>query len=729
MKNMDPFILSAPFVMDPAYSCKTCLPDRSGLALWSEKSEGPFWLYSPGSLEAWLFDRTRREAFSTCLNVGYPGRYRSYQPTLFANRSFELAAVPESVPCQIYFSGLFHLRINGRIVVHGTKSPDRPQKITLDLAPYLQGQTNHVSVRVVAEGGPPVFLLDSPCLRSDAQWVVSGDSQQWQAPRCLPFEGDACFPHQENLPELPVSLQPDARGLYDAGVQLLARAVIRGRGEGTVAVHAGETCEEALSSVVEVREQVVPELQVKGDGEYQAETKLAFRYLRLACTAGVGVDEVQAAASFYPAQYRGAFACSDPLLSSIWMHAAYTLRSCMQWLFVDGLKRDRLPWVGDLYACNLSNYHSFFEKPISEYSTMAMMAPDPEETDINGIITYSLFWVMAVRDHLLHFGDSSFLRGVLPYCDKLLTVIMNKADGQGLLPSNRFRWVYVDWAEVDTMGNCAFLNCLYVMALEAAAELHRAVGENDPAGTYARLAGELRCICRNLFWDDERNLFVDNADQGKPGKHFGRQTNALAVLSGVCSPEQRPDVLRHVLLNREVAPVGTPYMKFFEARALAVCGAQEAMVAMIRDYWGSMVEAGASTFWEAHEVAQQGMERYAFYDRPFGKSLCHAWSSGPLHLLSSELFGLHPLKCGWSEFSFTPSRAGLEWVCTETPTPHGAIKIQMNGRLVTIAFPQGTALVWGAAGGLQRYAGPAELGFEWKADRENEGPAWRCIST
>jgi len=729
MKNMDPFVLSVPFVIDPAYSCKTCWPERSGFALWSEKSDGPFWLYSPGSLEAWLFDRTRREAFSTCLNVGYPGRYRSYQPTLFANRSFDLATVPTTVPCQLYFSGLFHFMINGRIVMHEVTSTLTPRKVTLDLAPYLQLHANHVSVRVVAEGGPPVFLLDSPCVQTDSQWVVSGDSQQWQAPRCFPFEGDDRFPHQENLPELPLALRQDASGLYDAGVQLLARTIIYAQGEGAVAVHAGETCEEAVSSVVEAREQVVPVVQVKGAGECQTETKLAFRYLRLVCDAGVKINAVQAAASFYPAQYRGAFACSDPSLSAIWMHAAYTLRSCMQWLFVDGLKRDRLPWVGDLYACNLSNYHSFFERPISEYSMMAMMAPDPGESDINGIITYSLFWVMAVRDHGMHFGDSSFLRGLLPYCDKLLSAIKQKADARGLLPTARFNWVYVDWADVHTKGHCAFLNFLYIMALEAAEELHQAVGNPVAAGSYTQQTTDLRRVCRDLFWDDERHLFIDNVDQGRPGKHFGRQTNALAVLSGVCSPEQRPDVLRNVLLNQGVAPVGTPYMKFFEARALAACGAQEAMVAMIRDYWGSMVEAGASTFWEAHEVMQQGVERYAFYDRPFGKSLCHAWSSGPLHLLSSELFGLFPLKCGWSEFSFNPAMAGLEWACTETPTPQGAIKIQMAGRFATIAFPQGTVLVWGSEGRLQRYAGPAELEFEWGAGNEREVPAWRCVQT
>lgn len=705
---MNPFSLSAPEAIDPAYCASAVLPCKNGLSLWSAKQGGPFWIYSPGSLEAWLFDRTRREAFSTCLHVGHPGRYQTYQPMLYARRRFVLAAVPTSVPCRLYFGGLLHWTANKRIVVHASGTA-RPHPTSADLAPFLSPGENLFKIRITADGEPPVFLMDSTLLQSDGEWEVSVDEQTWARPRCFPFEGDQCFPHQEELPELPVSLSRDQDGTYQAGVEVLGRVAVEAGGEGSVSVFAGESREEALSTEDNAREQVVPVLKVAGDGRYSTETKLAFRHLRLAPGPGVEIHDASVSAAFYPAQYRGAFACSDRRLTSIWMHATYTLRACMQLTFVDGLKRDRLPWVGDLYVCNLGNFHSFFEKAISEYSLAALAGQYPAEADLNGTITYSLFWVMALRDHALHFGDSTFLQSLLPGCRRLLSEIGRKADETGLLPTDRFRWVYVDWAEVPTKGTSSFLSFLYIMALDAAAQLHELTGDRAVAGVFARQADALRAVCRELFWDPGRKVFVDHAEAGRQGTHFGRQSNALAVLSGVCAAAQRPDLLRGVFMNTLVAPVGTPYMLFFEARALAMCGARGEMAAMIREYWGSMLDAGGSTFWEAHNQSLEGTEHYAFYGRKFGKSLCHAWSSGPLHLLSADLFGLQPLKLGWKEFSLDPLPCGLEWACTETPTPQGPIRIRMERGETTVRFPQGTTLVSGSGEMARRLNGPAEL--------------------
>jgi hypothetical protein len=50
--NLAPFALSAPYTIDPAYSTTTCRPAKTGLSLWSDKQDGPLWLYTPGNLEA-----------------------------------------------------------------------------------------------------------------------------------------------------------------------------------------------------------------------------------------------------------------------------------------------------------------------------------------------------------------------------------------------------------------------------------------------------------------------------------------------------------------------------------------------------------------------------------------------------------------------------------------------------------------------------------------------------
>jgi hypothetical protein len=417
------------------------------------------------------------------------------------------------------------------------------------------------------------------------------------------------------------------------------------------------------------------------------------------------VAGVTAALPLYPTQYRGAFACADQKLTRIWMHAAYTLRACMQLVFVDGLKRDRLPWAGDLYACGLGNYVSFGEQRAAEYSMLALMSDEPDEVDINGTITYSLFWILAVRDYVMHTGDTAVLAWVLPHCDRLIKSIDKRMGPDGLLDSAALKWIYIDWADVQTRGRSAFVHFLLVMALDAAAQIGALAGRQD-SGALLRRADTLRKKCRTLFWNNSRGAFVDTVEHGRQGAHVSRQCNVFAVLSGVCDKPRRAAVLRNVLLNSGVAPVGTPYMKLFEARALADCGRTEAMLAVVRDYWGEMLDAGATTFWEAHDSSLAGDSRYAFYGRPFAKSLCHAWSSGPLYLLSSELFGLRPLKPGWAEFTIAAKPAGLEWACAEVPTPHGPIRVSVSGGRVSVRFPKGTVLVVRSGARMRRRAGP-----------------------
>ena len=104
---------------------------------------------------------------------------------------------------------------------------------------------------------------------------------------------------------------------------------------------------------------------------------------------------------------------------------------------------------------------------------------------------------------------------------------------------------------------------------------------------------------------------------------------------------------------------------------------------------------------------QTGNERYAFYGRPFGKSLCHAWASGPLALYSSELFGLKPVTPGWGTFTFAPlAMDSLPWAAVCVPTPQGVIRAEFEGDRAKVEVPAGCAVV--DAVGTRLCAAPGE---------------------
>jgi alpha-L-rhamnosidase len=131
-------------------------------------------------------------------------------------------------------------------------------------------------------------------------------------------------------------------------------------------------------------------------------------------------------------------------------------------------------------------------------------------------------------------------------------------------------------------------------------------------------------------------------------------------------------------------------MAGFENMALARLGNKQYMIDKTKEYWGGMLAQGATTFWEAFDISQKGKEHYEFYGRPYGKSLCHAWSAGPVAFLSLELAGLRPLEDGWKRFVVSPDIGNLQWVNITVPTPYGSIVVDINESIMSLFVPAGT---------------------------------------
>ena len=74
-------------------------------------------------------------------------------------------------------------------------------------------------------------------------------------------------------------------------------------------------------------------------------------------------------------------------------------------------------------------------------------------------------------------------------------------------------------------------------------------------------------------------------------------------------------------------------MAALECLALHRGGRSADAIAEIRRIWGGMLKREATTFFEAYREGETEAETLAFYGRPYGRSLCHAWSSAPVALL------------------------------------------------------------------------------------------------
>ena len=149
---------------------------------------------------------------------------------------------------------------------------------------------------------------------------------------------------------------------------------------------------------------------------------------------------------------------------------------------------------------------------------------------------------------------------------------------------------------------------------------------------------------------------------------------------------------RHVLQTNPERGISTFY-GYFVLEARARHGDLEGALQLIRHYWGSMLDYGATTFWEDFDldwiqnsfgidelphVGQHDLHadfgKYCY--RGLRHSLCHGWAGGPAAFLSEHLLGIRPLAPGFRRIEIAPQFCGLEELSGSVPTPYGPVRIE-----------------------------------------------------
>ena len=540
------------------------------------------WLYAPGEYEAFVLEKMRRAVKRLKLLVGYPGVFRPPSAVAFYRNANPAA----------------------RYVCRGdaTASTDA---------------NGALLVRVET----PDIVAALPALRSDdAGWEASTDGERFfpAVPGGVPT-GDEL--PRVRLPLAPVESHP---GLYDAGREILADITFHAGEKPDFTV--GESAHEALHVTHEkdVQEQTF-ELEGAGDGPWRTPLPLAFRYLFLKSgePASIEID-----AAFTPLVYRRVYAFGDEELDRIWACSAYTLRLCIQTFQIDGVKRDRLPWGGDLAISLLANAYSFREpEPIRR--TLTVLGRDGTTlSQVNGIIDYSLWIVISHEFYQEHFGDPAFLASSYGAIRQILDSFIERAraDG-GLIRPAQGDWCFIDWVRMD---KTTALQMIFHWALRSGASLARRNGMAGDAARYATEADALRARIDAAALDRATGLYRDDAFNASSAPV--RHANFLAVLAGVAD-NARSEHIARALLADDMGAAGTPYMIALEIWALHLLGHTDEALARLRRVWGGMLRLGATTFFEGWRDDFDEVSSCVFYDRPFGMSLCHAWSSAPCALL------------------------------------------------------------------------------------------------
>lgn len=193
------------------------------------------------------------------------------------------------------------------------------------------------------------------------------------------------------------------------------------------------------------------------------------------------------------------------------------------------------------------------------------------------------------------------------------------------------------------------------------------------------------------YSDGVRPTFFLNAAWKESASHI------FALLWGFADTEQRESIVANVLRNDDVPEISTPYFKFYELEAMCHIGQLERVAEQIREYWGGMLQMGATTFWEEYNPSVTGLDRYGMYGDRYGKSLCHAWGASPIYLLGRYFLGVYPTSAGCESFAVEPQLGGFEWIKGTVPVKDGTVTVELNKDELIVVSDK--------AGGILRYQG------------------------
>lgn len=529
--------------------------------------------------------------------------------------------------------------------------------------------------------GIPALCVEGETLCSDETWLADAMEGEKCAVGAMALP-EGMTPSGFGLPTEPINYASawavDHGMMYDFGRETYIQLKFDMPQSGCpVRVVYGESVEEAMSDEHAVIREELP--LASGTVTLPA---TACRFVRI--VSEIAPQNVCGLYEALPLKKQGSFECSDALINRIYDISEYTLHLNSRLFYLDGIKRDGWVWGGDAYQSYFCNYYCHYDQAIIKRTMLALRGGDPIASHINGIVDYSLYWLISLDDYCLYMGDHAFVRRMYGRAERLMDYCEGRENAHGLLQGRPGDWTFIDWADMEKNGALCCMQMLYCRALESMAKC-AALAENKPASArYAEKAKVLRDKIKDIYWNETLGAYVTTFDQGIASSQIRRHANIFALIFGFADRDMAEKIIQNVILNDEVPAISTPYFKFYELEALCKAGRMTDVTEILRSYWGGMLDEGATTFWEEYDPRMKGVEHYAMYREPFDKSLCHAWGASPLYLLGRYYLGVSPLQDGYGTYEVRPALGGLDRIEGTVPLKDGSVRVCVEDGFVTI---------------------------------------------
>jgi alpha-L-rhamnosidase-like protein len=432
-----------------------------------------------------------------------------------------------------------------------------------------------------------------------------------------------------------------------------------------------------------------------------------FRYLTLFISSAGSVDVSGVSLAYspdpnrpVPNQYPNYFYSNDETLNHIWYAGAYTFQTNVigvdqgrEWpaasanwdnavtvgelgntVLVDGAKRDRTVWPGDMGISAPTGYVSLFETEAVKDSLQTLFNHQDSqgqlpfagpEVNYDGSDTYHMWTLIGAELYYLYSGDKAWLDGIWASYALGMEYILAKVDGNGLLDVTGT----ADWARDNQGGENIEANAILYGLLTRAAYLAEVENDGAHASSYAAAAASLQTQIQALLWDSTVGAFRDNPTSSL----YPQDGNALAAWFGVVAAPTQAKGLSYVLDEnwngigsrgpeftfQTGTPRISPFAGSMELMGHFTLGYDTRALELIRMMWGFMLSSPngtGCTFWEGYN--SDGSFCYSNVSVSY-TSLSHGWSTGPTSALTFYVLGVAPDTAAGQTYHVVPHPGDL----------------------------------------------------------------------
>lgn len=368
--------------------------------------------------------------------------------------------------------------------------------------------------------------------------------------------------------------------------------------------------------------------------------RLACRYIEIESEYPIDIKYVGVLPQEYPVNVRK-IAFEQELDNKIYDICLNTLKLCMMEHYVDCPWREQCMYAFDSRNQMLAGYAAF-EDGNFEYAraNLLLMSKDNRKDGLLSICfpsgdkltipSFSLHYVMAVKEYIDYSGDLTLAEEVFEKTESILKAFVNNIK-DGLVHNfvGKNYWTFYDWTKFANIGckntkeSDFLLNSLFVIALDSFDAICKKLEREN---IFSGIKEQIIKNAKKKFLNVETGLFFISEPEEEPTEF----ANSLAVISGIADAEIAGNICKRLAEGSLLeATLSTKPFKYDALLLYNKNKYKDVVLEEIRRIYKIMLDDGSSTVWEVIEG-----------ERAFDNagSLCHGWSATPIYYFKKLLY-------------------------------------------------------------------------------------------